>query len=303
MVIDAHVHVFDIVRGRIAQGLTSSGSWGAVDCAGKEVRVFPPFNPKTEFLPEALIRYMDIEGIDKAILMQGCFYGNQNELAKQAVKSYPHRLAAAMYLEPFAEDAMERFEQNAERFKAVKLECSEATGFTSWGMDLDIAEYIPLYREMSKRNMVLVLDLGRPGTKGYMTGSVKKIIDAVPELKIVICHLAQPGISDGEMLVHVWKEQLELANHGRVWFDTASLAAYFSSEVYPYQTGARLFDTALNIVSPSRIMAGTDMPGNSLVASYKQMLFLPRLYGSVLGLNDMELAAIMGKNAQKVYFE
>lgn len=305
MIIDAHTHVFDKVHGKIREGATSDGKWGAVQCGDQRIQVFPPYLESTQFPVDALIKYMDIEKIDKAVLLQGCFYGDQNDAIKSAVKKYPQRFAAAMYLEPFSDTAMEDFEANASDFKALKLECSEPTGFTGWGMEINISDYIPLYRRMAKRDMVLVLDLGEVSTKSYQTDNVKKIIDAVPELKIVICHLGQPrpAYLEDEKLMRGWKAQIELANYGKVWLDTASLAAYFSREIYPYKSGALFFDIALSIASPSRIMAGTDMPGNSMIASYKQMLYLPRLYGSLLQLNDIELGAIMGKNAENVYFK
>ncbi len=305
MIIDAHTHIFDKVNGRIEKGQTKDGSWGTVLCGNEEFQVFPPYCESTKFSSDALIHYLDREKIDKAVLLQGCFYGDQNDLVIKAVKSYPERLAGAMYLEPFSESAYGYFDKNAEFFKAVKLECSVATGFSGWNKEFDIADYIPLYKKMEQLDMVLVLDLGTTGTESYQTIGVKKIVDAVPELKIVICHLGQPRLEylENERLLKEWKEQIALANYGKVWFDTASLTSYFSNEIYPYKSGARFFDIALSIASPSRVMVGTDMPGNSMLTSYRQMIQLPMLYGSLLQLNEIELGAIMGKNADNVYFK
>lgn len=303
MIIDAHTHIFGEIHGRIRQGETSGGEWGQVICAGDEIPVFPPLSRATSFCAEALKKYMEIEKVNKVVLLQGSFYGNQNALVRAAVEQYPDVFAGAMFLEPFRENAREAFEQNSAFFKAVKLECSEATGFSGW-MDFDVSQYLWLYREMVERNMVLVLDLGVAGSKSYQTSGVKKIVDAVPELKIVICHLGQPRgeYLQNEGMLQAWKEQLALANYGNVWFDTASLVSYFPGESYPYHTGAQMFDMALDIASPARIMMGTDFPGNSYAVSYREMLALPMIYSKFLELSEVAISAIMGLNALGVYF-
>jgi predicted TIM-barrel fold metal-dependent hydrolase len=304
MIIDAHVHIFNEVKGHIQAGMTAGNGWGTVKCANDIIQVLPPLNNETVFTEEMLIRYMDYMHIDKAILLQGCFFGNQNLITEQAVSKYCGRLAGALYIEPWRSITFEMFENNLRSFAAVKIECSVETGFCGIRNDFKLSDYMWLYKQLAKYNKILVLDLGIPGTAAYQTSDVKKIIDAVGDLKIVICHLGQPRkelLSDIALL-NEWKAQLSLAKYGNVWFDTASLSAYFFDEIYPYSTGRIFFEMALDIVGVDRIMTGTDTPGNSLKATYKQMLFLPEVYGKMLGLNTAEIEAMMGKNANNVYF-
>lgn len=304
MIIDAHVHIFKEINGHIRDGKVEADSWGRIKCSNKISQVLPPYNEKTEFTDDMLIKYMDYESIDKAVLLQGCFFGNQNSFTEQAIKKYRKRLAGALYIEPWDPNAVRIVESYADSFAAVKLECSVETGFCGLRHDFRLKDYMWLYKKLAKDKKVLVLDLGMPGTIAYQTDDVKRIIDEAGDLNIVICHLGQPRrkfLSD-KTLLKEWKNQLSLSAYGNVWFDTASLSAYFFNEVYPYNTGRIFFEMALDIVGTDRIMTGTDMPGNSLKAAYKQMLYLPLVYGRMLGLDSNEIDAMLGKNANKVYF-
>ncbi|MHB8277114.1 MAG: amidohydrolase family protein [Candidatus Humimicrobiaceae bacterium] len=304
MIIDAHVHIFEKIRGKIKNGNTTNDKWGTVKCGNDLIQVLPPYNDKTQFKPEALIKYMEYEMIDKAVLQQGCFWGNQNQLVKQALIDYPDKLAGAMYIEPWRENARRYFDENIECFNALKLEISVSTGFSGWNPNFKLTDYMWLYEELAKRNKTLVLDLGVAGSSSYQTEAVKQIIDKCGDINIVICHLAQPRAYyiDNPILLEEWKKQIKLAKYGNVAFDTASISAYFFSEIYPHTTGEKFFNMALEIAGPKRIMTGTDMPGNSMIATYKQMLYLPRIYGNYIGLNEEEIANIMGNNAERIYF-
>ena len=303
MIIDTHVHVFEKICGRIKNVNTTNGMNGIVKCGNDLIQVFPPYNFETQFKPEVLIKYMEYEMIDKAVLMQGCFWGNQNQLVRQALIDYPDKLAGAMYIEPWRENARKYFDENIECFNALKLEISVSTGFSGW-TDFKLTDYMWLYAELEKRNKILVLDLGIAGSSSYQTEAVKQIIDKYGDINIVICHLAQPRTYyiDNPMLLEEWKKQIKLAKYGNVAFDTSSINAYFSSEIYPHATGEKFFNIALEIAGLRRIMMGTDMPGNSMMGTYKQMLYLPKIYGNNIGLNEDEIADIMGNNAERIYF-
>ena len=120
----------------------------------------------------------------------------------------------------------------------------------------------------------------------------------------MICHLAQPRkhYFDNKALMDNWKNQIKLSKYGNVSFDTASLSAYFFKEDYPHITGRKFFDMAIKIAGSKRIIMGTDMPGNSLKATYRQMVYLPEIYGKYIGLTGEELADVMGYNARRIYF-
>ncbi|MCL4418099.1 MAG: amidohydrolase [Actinobacteria bacterium] len=304
MIIDAHVHIFEKIRGKTKNGTTANDKWGTIKCGNDLIQILPPYNNKTQFKAEALVKYMEYEKIDKAVLQQGCFWSNQNQLIKQALIDYPGKFAGAMYIEPWHKNARKYFDENIECFNALKMEISVSTGFSGWNTDFELTDYMWLYEELAKRNKTLVLDLGVAGSRSYQTEAVKQIIDRCGDINIVICHLGQPRkyYFDDPVLLAEWKKQIELAKYGNVAFDTSSISAYFSSEIYPHATGEKFFNMALEIAGSKRIMTGTDMPGNSMVATYKQMLYLPKIYGNHIGLNGEEIADIMGNNAGRIYF-
>jgi predicted TIM-barrel fold metal-dependent hydrolase len=304
MIIDAHVHIFEKICGKTGNGNTVDNEWGTVKCGSELIQVLPPYIYKTQFMPEALIKYMEYEKIDKAVLLQGCFWGNQNQFIKQALLDYPDKLAGAMHIEPWRENSRKYFEDNIDYFNALKLEISVSTGFSGWINDFKLTDYMWLYEELTKRHKTLVLDLGVAGSSSYQTEGVKRIIDRCGDINIVICHLAQPRASyfDNPVLLDAWKRQIGLSKYGNVLFDTSSLSAYFYSEIYPHKTGEKFFKMAIEITGPKGIMTGTDMPGNSLRATYGQMLYLPKIYADSIGIDEEGIADIMGNNARRIYF-
>src|SRR5688500_6316476 len=130
MLIDAHAHIMESVNGQTSTGLTRSLHYGMISWGQQEVRLLPPMPGKTSFPPEVLLENMDWAGVDKAVLLQGSFYGEANDYVAQAVKRWPDRFIGAAYVDPWTPDAATQFERviPSGGFRAVKLECSEATG-------------------------------------------------------------------------------------------------------------------------------------------------------------------------------
>jgi len=308
MVIDAHTHVFDKITGKTTEGEIRAERCGRVKCGAETVQVMPPSffdsDDITSFNADMLAGFMDVEKIDRAMLLQGSFWGDQNAAAEAALKKYPDRFAAALYIEPWQNDAGEIIEKNAGLFSAVKLECSVSTGFSGIVPDFDLKDYMDLYKVMENNKMTLVLDLGTAGTKSYQTDEVREIIDECPDLTVVICHLAQPRqyYLEAQPLLKEWKEQIKLAKYGNVYFDTASLPVYFNNLPDKDEDIYYFFETAVDIAGADRIMAGTDFPGNSLVYTYGQMINIPAELGKQYGLDSSEIADIMGNTANNIYF-
>ena len=277
MIIDAHAHIFPERIGK-----------------------------KTFFTAEMLLAHMDIAGVERAVLLQGPFYGECNEYVAEAVRKYPERLAAAAYIDPwlpFVEKELETI-CGMNHFCAVKIECSEATGL--FGIYKDATLYDKrikwIWDVLEKKRLVLTLDLGAVGSRSYQTDAVRMIAEEHPNLKIVIAHLGQPGPlldSDKDML-NQWKQQIDLALLPNVWFDSASLPAYFHKEGYPYRSAEKYFLYALERIGPGKIMWGTDIPGLLIHSTYKQLIQLADIYMKEYGIQDRLM--IIGQNASGIYF-
>lgn len=305
LVIDAHCHIFSELRGRTRDGPIRSLAYGKMQVGEGVAQLLPPLNPTTTFPPEALLANMDWVGVDKAVLLQGPFYGSANEYVWKAVQRWPDRFIGAGELNPRAPDARETFRRVTEEygFRAIKLEMSVPTGYVGLYPDLRLDEE-PLgwlWDEAERRRIVMTLDLGAVGSASHQTDAVRKILDGHPTLKIVICHLAQPAAQapDDKRLDRLWQDQILLAREHNVWFDIASLPAYARAEDYPSPTSRQYLRRAVELVGAERIMWGTDIPGLLSFATYPQLLDWVTRHCDFLSESDQ--AKILGENAWQVY--
>jgi predicted TIM-barrel fold metal-dependent hydrolase len=305
MIIDAHAHIMPEVNGQTGSGLTRSQSYGMISWGEQTVRLLPPMTGKTSFPPEVLLENMDWAGVDKAVLLQGPFYGELNDYVAQAVKQWPDRFIGAAYLDPWMPDAANLFETiiTSGGFRAVKLECSEATGLCGLHPDarLDALELNWLWQALEQRGVVLTFDLGAVGSRSYQTEAVRMIAETYPRLKIVIAHLGQPTpqAEADPALWTQWQAQIELGQLPNVWFDSAALIAYLPHEEYPYPTAARYLRLAVERIGADRIMWGSDQPGTLTHLTYRQYVALANKHLEFLSSREQSL--VLSENALQVY--
>jgi len=311
MIVDAHAHICPRVCGRIAAGATRGVGYGRVSIesdvggASAVIQAWPPLCADTRHTPEMLLAHMDWVGVDRAVLLQGPFYGEYNTYVQEAVERFPGRFIGAAYFDPWAENADEHFGRilDSQVFRAVKLECSETTGL--YGIHprarLDDVDIAWLWTALEERGLVLALDLGRVGSRSYQTKAVRRIAERHEGLRIVIAHLGQPSTALDEDVGkrRLWEEQIDLGKRPNVWFDTASLPAYFVSERYPFPSTGRYLRAAIERIGPDKILWGTDVPGLLAHATYRQLFDMAEDH--LAFLSTEERAGIMGGNALGVY--
>jgi predicted TIM-barrel fold metal-dependent hydrolase len=100
LIVDAHAHIFPFVNGAIAAGPTTGAGYGSVRVGHDIARVLPPYNEHTSFTPEMLLANLDWAGVDKAVLLQGPFYGECNAYVSHAIARYPDRLCGLACFDP-----------------------------------------------------------------------------------------------------------------------------------------------------------------------------------------------------------
>lgn len=308
MIIDAHVHICPEFCGYIAAGDDPRNLTLGQDKVGNTaLEVIPTVRKKqTAFTPEMLIAHMDCAGVDKAVILQGPFYGELNDYVAGAVYDYPNRLAGMACYDPWSCNANSYFEEQIAgmNFTGLKLECSVSSGYCGIHPDakLDDTTLAWLWKSLEQSGMVLILDLGAPGTISYQTRAVRQIAQRHANLKIVIAHLAQPSpaVEANPELWRLWKEQIELGKLPNVWFDTASLPAYVSYERYPYPTINKYLHHVIDRIGAEKVMWGTDIPGLLTHATYPQLVVLAGLHTVFLSAPEQKM--ILGGNALKLFF-
>ncbi len=305
MIVDAHAHVFGKLCGHIAAGDVTALAWGRARMGGQEFQLLPPFSPETSFLPEALIAQMDWAGVDRAVLLQGPFYGNQNSVVLDAVARFPDRFLGAAYFDPWDADPHQKLDGilAAGKFCAVKLECTEPTGLCGIHPEarLDDPQLEWIWDDLEANRLVLVLDLGAPGSRSYQTAAVRTIAQRRPRLRIVIPHLAQiaPPVVGNHERRRSWEEQIDLGLFPNIWFDCASLPAYLPDEDYPYPTAAKFLALAVERIGWQKVLWGSDLPGLAGAMSYPQAVRLAKRHAE--SFSSDARAAFLGGTALQVF--
>ena len=307
MVIDAHVHIVDTVQGRTKSGATESLGYGKISWGSEEFRLLTPCSNPTAFSAETLVAHMDWAGVDRAVVLQGGFYGDKNAYVAETVARWPDRLVGAGYVDPCAPDAGDALRRCVDDygFGILKLELSVATGLVGLYPDLrvDGDELSVIWSEAERRGLVVVLDLGAVSAASYQTDALGSVLDRHRGLRVVIAHLAQPPIGRGDdvELDALWQDQVVLARRPNVWFDLSSLPGYAATvEDFPFPTASRYIERAVALVGADKLLWGTDVPGVLPIATYPQLQsFIAR---HCEFLSDLDRAAILGGNAEAVYF-
>ena len=307
MIIDAHAHIMTTVRGTTARGPTRSLPWGKVRWGDETIQLLPPFSGRTRFPAEALLAHMDWAGVERAVLLQGPFYGEANAYVANAVARFPDRFVGAFAPDPLVPEVQGQFKQCVEEYglRIVKFELSEPTGLTGLYRDLriDAPEFDWIYESAQREGLVITFDLGRIGSRAYQTEAVATIAARYPGLTIVIAHLAQPpiGRSHDAELNEKWRQQILLGRKPKVYFDLSALPAYSRDyDEYPYQPAQDYIRRAVELIGAEKIMWGSDVPGLLTSGTYRQLLNYVRLHCDFLSEDDM--AGVLGLNALRVYW-
>lgn len=151
------------------------------------------------FTADDLVSVMDENGVEKAVLLQGQFFGFQNEYTAEAVKKYPHRFAGAGSYDPFcakAEEVKHRLFKEL-GFKAVKFEMSNGSGLMAYHRPIDLDGEImnECYRYAADNGLVVVMDIGRPRNCCWQVdrlASAVKNICRLPSSSVICSRLSAP---------------------------------------------------------------------------------------------------------------
>ncbi|WP_234118272.1 amidohydrolase family protein [Clostridium hydrogenum] len=299
-IIDGHVHLVEKIAGFCRRGeLRAIGDGKARWANGDIMKLIPRGYGDKDFTGEALIRLMDDNDIEKAVLMQGSLYGFQNEYTYEMCSKYPNRFVGACTIDPFAENYNEVLDRfiNKLGFKILKLEVSSGGGLMGYHYKffLDGEEMKNIWHKVSENDMVMVLDIGDFTMESYQPEAIRNMALKYPNLKIVVCHLTAPRVGMEDRL----KKTLELLKLPNIWFDLAALPSINAPDKYPYPNALNAIKIAKNIVGTDKLIWGTDAPMTAALDEYSNLVSY--LKDAKL-FNERELEDIFYNNALRVYF-
>lgn len=299
-IIDVHAHIAQYIAGFTSRGeLRAIGQGKAQYSTGETFQMFPQEMGDIGVSPEALLKVMDENGVEKAVLLQGNWLGFQNEYTYAAVQKYPNRFAGAATYDPFCVNAelIKKHLFDDLGFKIVKFELSNGSGLMANRppVYLDGTVMNGCFAHAREKGLTVVLDIGRPRNPCWQVDALASVISKYPQINFVVCHLLAPQRGDGELL----KEALKKLVAPNVYFDIAALAHNQKPESYPYPTAVEHLKNAKSIVGAERLMFGSDMPCTLTCESYQNLVNYV-IYGGVF--TKSELADVFYNTADKVFF-
>lgn len=298
-IVDAHTHVIERVAGFGRRGeLRPVGGGRARWSTGLEIQLIPPELGDASFSGEALLRLLDAHQVAQAVVLQGSFYGFQNEYTAEVTRRAPGRLVGAGTFDPFCQelDAVVSRLLGELAFPAIKLELSDGAGLMGYHPPFGIDGPVlagPI-EQVAAAGATLVLDLGSPGMASFQPEAVARVARRHPTLRVVLCHLLAPRQGDEVALT----EALGVLALDNVWFDLAAVPWNVRPERYPYPTGRRYLALARRLVGSARLLWGSDAPAAATADDYARLL---RWVVEAPELTALELDRVLHHNACEAY--
>jgi predicted TIM-barrel fold metal-dependent hydrolase len=240
---------------------------------------------------EVLDQYLDEHGVQRAVLVQPIYPGEDNSYVADCAAARPERFAAVCVVSPFDPTAPDRLDywvrdraakglRLRPRLPAEAAVFGHPSTFGLWeraqelGVVVSVlasAEHLPTVAELAGR------------------------FSTVP---VVIDHMAHPDVVSG-VNGPGFRSLLELARFSNI---AIKVSGYynFSRQAYPYADCQPLFRALFESFGPQRLLWGSDFPHVLLKAGYRRSLLLQERAYPFLSSADLEL--IMGQNARRLYW-
>ncbi len=299
-IIDSHVHLVQYIAGTGAGGeLRHIGGGIAEYASGERFQMLPEIFSDGVVTAEDILKLMDENEVERAVLLQGNYFGFQNLYSLDAARRYPERFRAAVSYDPYSRFKDKIRTHLFEELGAgiVKFEVSTGSGLMSnhltFSLDGELMEEEYAYAD--EHNLVFVIDIGKCGSESWQVEALRKAILRHPSMKFVVCHLLAANMQQEEKLME-GLERLKLPN---VWFDLAAVPHNCRPDRYPYSNAVRYVRHGVEILGADRLIFGTDIPSTLKGGSYQEHIHYIT-DSSMFTQEEKEL--IMYRNAEKVYF-
>jgi predicted TIM-barrel fold metal-dependent hydrolase len=266
LLIDSHVHVFERnPRFPFAPGAQP---------------------PAEDAPPEKLIDLMRANGVSRTVIIQVIHYKWDNSFLLSVLKHYPklfHGVCRVNPEDPAAPDELAHLTE--EGFRGVRLSpAADATGDWIRGPLMP-----PLWRRCSE--LKVPMTVLAPATR---LPDLVPLIEANPELTVVIDHMADCPLDRPDLLEHL----LDLARYPRVFVKISDMWS-LSKQSYPYPDAQDQVKRLLERFSAQRLMWATNWPVSLAQLPYAKIVELYRDHLRFLTPEERE--AILSKTVQRVW--
>ncbi|MHB9782457.1 amidohydrolase family protein [Streptococcus sp. 10F2] len=305
--IDGHAHIVDALAGFNGKGrLNALGDGYAVWDDGEVIKLIEDGYGDKNFLAESLLKYMDENDVEKAVILQGHLNGYQNYYTYLAMKRYPERFTGAFAVDPYAENAMAIVQRHVEDlgFRAIKFEISQGGGIhgyrgqkTPFRLDTDPHVSLILSYLLDYPGFVVTVDYGNFDQISHQPDAIANLARLYPSLDFVVCHLSFPHAATPNRLraeLLMWKD------YENIYTDLSAIQDIDRPDEFPFPKSRANVQIAKEVLGAKRLIWGTDAPWSATFNTYEELATW--LEASDLFTQE-ELADVLYNNAERVYFK
>ena len=270
MIVDAHAHIWRPVT-------PGSSSIATIVSGEADISV------------ELFRKTLDQHGVDRSVLVQPVYPGEDNSYVAETAVREPDKFAAVCVVDPRKPEAAQRLAYwvTERGCRGLRLRPQIAGEEASFG---DPATF-PLWEAAERLGIVVNLLCNFEHL-----GTAAKLAERFPDVPIIVDHLAHPPmpISAAEM-----QPLLNLSRFSRVYAKLSGFY-YFSSEDYPYLDCVELVRALYDQFGPQQLLWGSDFPHVTARSGYDRALSIVEQAFKWLTADERQL--ILGDNALRLYW-
>ena len=266
MIVDAHAHVWKAVPAYPNPAVTT-------------------MSPASDVPLELFTQYLDEHGVDRAVLVQPMFPGEDNSLVADAARAEPGRFAAVCVVDPRKPDQLE--------YWVRERGCRGLRLRPKFAGEEELFEHDPLWERAARLGIVIsvLANLNH-------VPAIARRAERFPAVPIIVDHLAHPDIAAG-VGAPDFQALLALSRFPAVSVKPTGFY-YYSKTGYPYDDCVGHFKAVYDRFGPDRLIWGSDFPHLLLKTPYRRSLRLLEERHPWLGKADRD--KIMGGNALRLYW-
>jgi len=242
--------------------------------------------PERDATPETLLALMKANGVARTVIIQVIHYKYDNRYLAGVLKRYPRMFQGVCRVDPLDPAAPDRLARlTGEGFRGVRLSpAGNASGDWFHG---------PLMPPLWKRCQELKVPMTvlAPITRMPEVG---KLLDGLPELTVVIDHMADCPIDRPAEL----EKLIALKRYPKV-FVKISHTWSISRQPYPWLDAQEYVKRLYEAFGPQRLMWATDWPIVENVSTYERALSVVRDDMKLLSAGDKSW--ILSKTIERVW--
>ncbi len=272
MLVDAHVHVWRA---------TTTYPDPAVTIV----------SPLSDVPLELLDQYLAEYHIDRAVLIQPLYPGEDNSYIAACAAAQPERLAAVCVVDPRDGAAPDRLDYWVRQRGCRGLRLRPRVPVE--GAVFGAASTFPLWERCRQLKVVVSL-LTTPEHLHTLAGLAERF----PEVDLIVDHMGLPDVTAG-VGASDFQALLALARYPRVYVKFTGHHNY-SRQPYPFQDCWDYVRAVYDHFGAARLIWGSDFPHVLLKVGYRRNLLLPERVFDFLSEGDRALA--MGRNAARLYW-